>query len=449
MRKLVVSATFCIFLINMSINRLYSQVTIGKIAKQIDTTFIKPEPYDSLCDFGKSRDKYGRLTSLNRADYKQYIGIQFYLPPLTNPNGEKYTKSPKPIVFSTTISTINIDTTNNQVWYVNNNDYFRNISLVKNHVSKYDKIATLIYKPYHYKTTEFKDGDLSFDICNSKEIGDKYYTLINVVQNGDFIQNYEIIKSKLQDYSTSNKNVIKCKLGTENRFDTDVMFQLRDNISGDTVYCYNLYKFILVPFFVKQKELCENKYFVCTGNGGAKLTDIKTNKKVAIEYDTRWRCNEVTLLNNIENEDISNYDLYYVLSNDSGNTIALNRNNWSDNKYFTEESIVLEKEKEKKLKQEDILAKQQQLKKEAERQEQIRIERKRTESINKYGQYLGDIIAQNKVKIGFKQDMCIDAWGIPFSKNKTTTELNVYESWYYIRGSELHFENGILKKIEE
>src|SRR5665647_295278 len=158
MQQLGIKVFFLILFTNMSISKVYSQVTIGKIVKEIDSTYVMPEPYDSLCDFGASKD----FTPIDyKLNYKQYIGLQFYLPPLSNPKAKKYTDGPKPLVYTKTISVVNIDTTNRQVWYVNDNDYFHNTTLVKNNVSKYNGIATLIYKPYHYQTSELYNGDLS------------------------------------------------------------------------------------------------------------------------------------------------------------------------------------------------------------------------------------------------------------------------------------------------
>jgi len=54
----------------------FSQITFGDIEKQKNTTLIKPEPYDSLKNFSYHNDEI---------NYKQYIGLQFYLPPYKNP----------------------------------------------------------------------------------------------------------------------------------------------------------------------------------------------------------------------------------------------------------------------------------------------------------------------------------------------------------------------------
>lgn len=433
MRQLGLKVFIFTLLTSLPISRLYSQVTIGKIVKQIDTTYVMPEPYDSLCDFGERK-------------FNEYIGLQFYLPPLSNPKAKQYIYGPKPLLYTKNISVINVDTANRQVWYVNENDYFKNITLVKNKVLNYNGIATLIYKPYHYQTTELRNGDLEFDICNSEEIGDKYYSLINVIQDEDFIKNNEDLKSAFRKYKITGKSLAKCSLGTEYRESYEKMFQLKNNISGDTVYCFDLSNFVLVPFFIKQKALCENKFFLSTAYSDWRTKDIITSKDVIIEKGTKWLCKEVTLLKNDEDK----YDFNYILISSIGQTIAVNKGNWrGGNNYFTSEEIILAKERDAKLKQEEIIAKQQQIEKTNNRKQQIEKEKRRTECINKYGEYNGNIIAQNKVQIGFNQDMCKSAWGTPFTTNKTTTEFNVNEDWYYIRGCSLHFENGILKTIEE
>ena len=81
--------------------------------------------------------------------------------------------------------------------------------------------------------------------------------------------------------------------------------------------------------------------------------------------------------------------------------------------------------------------------------EKMEIEKHKVECINLFGQQNGTLIAQGNVKINMTIDMCRYAWGNPLWSNKTTTEYRTVEDWYYGLGYSLHFENGLLKRIEE
>ncbi len=63
---------FILFLFLFS-RLVYSQVTIGAIEKKEEKIVLKPPPYDSLKNF---EDQYPSFI-----DYRQYIGLQVYLPP--------------------------------------------------------------------------------------------------------------------------------------------------------------------------------------------------------------------------------------------------------------------------------------------------------------------------------------------------------------------------------
>lgn len=51
--------------------------------------------------------------------------------------------------------------------------------------------------------------------------------------------------------------------------------------------------------------------------------------------------------------------------------------------------------------------------------------------IKKHGVTYGNLILDNKISIGMTQEMCIEAYGSPRSKNKSTTSLGVVEIWTY------------------
>jgi hypothetical protein len=69
--------------------------------------------------------------------------------------------------------------------------------------------------------------------------------------------------------------------------------------------------------------------------------------------------------------------------------------------------------------------------------------------IEKYGSVNGEAILNHKVKIGWTQAMCLDSWGKPRDKNKTTTANLVNEQWVYSLKKYLYFDNGILTAYQE
>jgi len=74
-----------------------------------------------------------------------------------------------------------------------------------------------------------------------------------------------------------------------------VLFQMKDIKTGDTLYCARLHVFILVPYFIKQKSLYENKILISV-NPDYQQEDLITNENVTVKENSRWKCSEVTLL---------------------------------------------------------------------------------------------------------------------------------------------------------
>lgn len=68
--------------------------------------------------------------------------------------------------------------------------------------------------------------------------------------------------------------------------------------------------------------------------------------------------------------------------------------------------------------------------------------------IAKYGKTNGTLIAEGRVRVGFTKQMCIDAWGEPQKKNKTTTRYGTSEQWVYSLNSYLYFEGNKLTSIQ-
>lgn len=67
--------------------------------------------------------------------------------------------------------------------------------------------------------------------------------------------------------------------------------------------------------------------------------------------------------------------------------------------------------------------------------------------VEKYGLEYGLLIIKKKVKIGMSDEMCLESWGKPNSKNRTILDGKETEQWIY-SNSYLYFDNGVLTAIQ-
>src|ERR1700747_3353976 len=75
----------------------FSQITITEIKKRKDTTVLRPAPYDSLKNMEEKE---------NPIDYKQYVGLDIYIPPFVFLKDEGRKKNS---LFSIKPTTLSID----------------------------------------------------------------------------------------------------------------------------------------------------------------------------------------------------------------------------------------------------------------------------------------------------------------------------------------------------
>lgn len=432
-----------LFLTNIVSSPVYSQITFKNVEKSIEKEVLKPPPYDSLKNF-KHEDE-------NFNNYLQYIGLKVFLPPCkTN------------IFYSTHPSIIRLDKPVNGIG-----------------VYKADSAITYVYKPIvSYSDNDKKEFDERETeiLTDGSQVGNRYYTVLDVLNQDSLIQLKAKMSYPLDHEALKNRNLFT-KYIREFLYSGDELgFILKDDLTNDTLYSMGgLDRFILVPYFTKQKEMFEGKTFVALIKGNQwqnnmpNFKDLTTNKEIKLENGSKWKC-EVTLMqrNKVEPEDNKpNYlipegwEIYYVFKNDKNQTVAID-NQWTDSIVphvgisgnggdytFMIEKVFIERENEKKLRQAELLAKQ-------KREEQIIKERQKLDKekhlkncIDKFGSHFGNLIAQGKVTLGMTKKMCKAAWGEPFDKFKTTTSSYVSESWYYSWKRSLHFENGTLTRIEE
>ncbi len=447
---------------------LLCQITIKEMDKKIEEKIvIKPEPYDSLKNWE---------THENEKDYKMYIGLQVYLPPFVNQTDESmrieignrtYNEYEIPILFTQTPTIINLDSLNKTMTL---REYNLRGEIKK--ITIYKKAATLAYKPFILSSLKdyTTDSRVYLIVTNDISIGDKYYTIIDVIYGERRDSLYKRIRENLKSQDVSGQfqdNYVFSQSYKYNR-----VFVLKNDISGDTTYCVDLERFFLVPYFVKQKELFKNKKLVYddlkTGSGdwssfvnsdivtfdtryeikkeNDKGKDVTEGKEVVVVPGSKWYCSDVTLVKekSTSRYESRTYNIRYILGNEKNEEIAL-----ESLKGFMTEVEYLKREANNKIQMEQLLIKQKQ---ELQlRNENVRkaTEKRKAECVNLYGQINGELIAQEKIKIGMTQEMCKYAWGNPYSSNKTTIKDRVTENWFYLMGYILYFENGILSRIEE
>ncbi|MEI7510380.1 MAG: hypothetical protein WCJ62_13060, partial [Flavobacterium sp.] len=237
--------------------------------------------------------------------------------------------------------------------------------------------------------------------------------------------------------------------GFKQQWDMSVILKLVNNKTGDTLYSADPYKFILVPYFVKQKQLYDKKIFIaltCIHEEVNKAVDIQTNSQIIIKPLSKWTC-EVNLLKNINS--YKGYEISYIFRNELNQTFLVDIPRQGSNcLHFILEDEYLAQEKEKQLKSAEQIAQK-------KKEEQDKIEKERISKqihyqycIEKFGQTKGELIAQGKVVIGMTTEMCEVAWGKPIDISKTTTKYASLENWYYGWKYSLYFENGYLIRIE-
>ena len=433
---------------------LFSQITITEIEKKEEIIVLKPEPYDSLKNW-EYHEKLG--------EDKEYIGLQIYFPPRSNKAIGVFPESRDNFLFSIKPSIIKTNVKSSYEFMTSvTNEWGRNEW--KEHV--YDSLITFVYKPYQYYFGAGVAGELMVGVCSdSNSISNTYFTILNVFYAGKL----RTILNKMADTLhcleiRKNSNIYinkyRHEVWTNNGHEPDHIFLIRNEKTGDSLYWFGGGGFILVPYFVKQQNIFTNKYLIYDDvkeDWGSYLNPVleendtrflikyegdngemdSSYKKVNVEYGSKWLCSAVTLLK-------PSYDIYYILKNDKDEQITLPNLDG----FITEEDY-LKRIADKKLQSQQLNAKQKLERLQREENERKVVEKRKAECISLFGQPNGILIAQGKVKINMTKDMCKYAWGVPFWTSKTTTVYGTFEDWYYWLGYSLHFENGLLIRIEE
>lgn len=264
----------------------------------------------------------------------------------------------------------------------------------------------------------FKKTD-KIEILNWSQIGNKYFTIVNI--------NPSFEKSELY-------NEVKSNFGKD--FFADIFFELKDNLNNETIYVIESSsnpQFILSPYFEKKKELINGKTFIAISDFNAIKNPVsKTDFSLYIDKGTEWKA-ELTLLRkkDLKAEESNETDdqetlLAVLLSNEKDKIIFdLKGSRWNF------EDVLLTKNDLEKQKTENLH------------------KNKLGENvfIKKYGEKFGKLVYQKKTTIGMSKDMCSDIYGVTLNRKKIKNASGEIEVWEYTRILKLYFKNGKLSEI--
>jgi hypothetical protein len=264
----------------------------------------------------------------------------------------------------------------------------------------------------------FKKTD-KIEILPWSQIGNKYYTIININLSFEKTETYNEVKSNFSK-----------------GFFADILFELTDDLNNETIYVFtSVYdpKFILSPYFEKKKEIINGNTFIAINDFDAIRNPIsKTDFTMNIDKGTEWK-GELTLLRKKdlkyeESSDINDEEILFavLLSNEKDKVIFdLKGSRWNF------EDVLLTKNDFEKLKKGNIN------------------KNKLEEStlIKKYGEKFGKLVHQKKLTIGMSKDMCSDICGITLNRKKIKNTNDEIEVWEYTGIIKLYFKNGKLSQI--
>lgn len=275
--------------------------------------------------------------------------------------------------------------------------------------------------PDNYRENDiifFKKTD-KIEILNWSQIGNRYFTVVNINPSFEKSELYNEIKSNLNE-----------------DFFADIFFELKDNLNNETIYVIESSsnpQFILSPYFEKKKELINGKTFIAIKDFNAIRNPIsKTNFSMYIDKGTEWK-GELTLLRKkdleIENSnDINDEEVVFtvLLSNEKDKVIFdLDGSRWNF------ENVLLAKNDLEKLKTENA-------------------NKNKSEEnvfIKKYGEKFGKLVYQKNLTIGMSKDMCSDICGITLNRKNYKNASGELEVWEYTGIYKLYFKNGKLSEI--
>jgi len=357
----------------------FAQISIGNIEeKKPAAVEIKVPVYDSSSNF-KMQNKY--------ENYKQYAGLQFYLPPKISFN------TYQPVLYAT--------------YHKKTDDDIRNSYYTLIDVIQGDKLKSLLTadKLYFYHADNYvpvsRYPQLTstytfYFMMKNEKIGDTLLWIAN--NNGDFV---------LVPYFAKQKHLYEKKnfryISEANRTEEDITTHSNINIEPNSKWMCKEVTLLKATQIGLHPEV--DKYVISYVFTNDKSQTFATTANLFYpesKYDEAVKC--------FINEDEFNKKEQERIKKEQSNQLSRNARD------------AKQEEKDKA---------------------------KYAEYVKKYGQANADLIVKRKVVVGMTQEMCLYSWGPFYKPSKVVNDQGIFETWHYSATSFLYFVNGILKEIKQ
>ncbi|MDY3547341.1 hypothetical protein PG291_01835 [Riemerella anatipestifer] len=450
MKRIVCLLLFCLMSISITAQIVIREKDI------VEKAVMKPKPFDSLSNL---------VMQERLIDYKKYIGYKlFCLPKSDKFKHERRSEKDYLIDYlyskDTTLIVKDGKIPFDKVYIYSSYRNFdgtkkereEKLKIYEEKKRKYDetidKTTTNRYLPkFYHSSTEPDDGEIHGSIATPLDsLAGRYFTILDIQAKEDYSQRkvtegYVKLEDleEYRDWSVS----LKITLRDEER-QKEFYWIVRQGRNLDGKFA--TFPFFLVPYFEKKRETYLNKRLILNprhenyyNNKLKDLVDINTGEVIDMnkEKGNFWTCTDVSFV------DTKNHfykQCFYFLKNgDREVKISLESG-------LLEENFILESEYNELKKKEELKRKESE---EREKKRLEEIEQFKRDCIAKWGQKIGNYIANGKVILGMNKEMCEAAWGSPININRTIIKGLISEQWVYGFGTYLYFDNGKLIAIQD
>ena len=461
MKKIILLASSLFFCANY----LNAQITILDETVQ-ERIVSKPRAFDSLSNISYQR---------NPVQYRQYIGYKLYCLPVSNKYSSssplqlkefKY-KTPREII----IPHPPYEKTDDGKLFVYLATTKREEQTGKIPDAEVSRLKGESLKQYRQKEAEYeKQFIISTDIYKSDVFesasGMPRNAIMNFAKNNiytpyDSIQNtyFTVLNIEIADNIEAKKGLFSKLEEFDGRCDelSVLRFTLKNERNGEELYwvieCRDLKWscMFLVPYFEKMQKTYKGKNVVPTKKY-EQLADINTGEPVNINPGEVWSCYDVTFVNTKKQQFIQPY----CILEKNGARVMIKFQDFTEKcrGMFSEEdhlflpTFILEQEYNEIVAEKQRAAEERQrIADERQRHEELALQERNKQIMQKYGNKYGKLICEGKVCLNMTKEMCKEAWGEPLYVNSLMVKGLVHEQWVYW-GSYLYFDNNTLTGIQ-
>ncbi len=205
--------------------------------------------------------------------------------------------------------------------------------------------------------------------------------------------------------------------------------QRKDSLNNDLLY-WVISQSKQTPYSDSYFDaLCPAPYF-------SKLVQLYEGKNIVLMKDkSTWHCKSVTMLKRQTPDGLGSYTQPGLLLDNSKGEIlqVLPPSAKNEKPFLTEEEY------------ERLIHANRNMKNEMMEAEQKHQANHKAACIKAFGQLKGEVVFKEEIEKGMTREMCYASWGAPWKILKISGDKEV---WMYTWNYKLHFEQGILVKIE-